>query len=64
MCPPSPSPLHPLGDFSSQVAARESRDNVASLRHSTATLLLDHGVELVTIKELLCHAHTGAYAYA
>lgn len=46
------------------MAARESRDNVASLRHSTATLLLDHGVELVTIKELLCHAHTGAYAYA
>ncbi|MFJ7415610.1 hypothetical protein ACIQWZ_33130 [Streptomyces sp. NPDC098077] len=37
------------------------------LRHSTATLFLDHGVELVIIKELLCHAHTGvtagAYAY-
>ncbi|MBT2481676.1 site-specific integrase [Streptomyces sp. ISL-94] len=32
------------------------------LRHSTATLLLEQGVELVLIKELLGHAHIGATA--
>ncbi|MER6221550.1 site-specific integrase [Streptomyces sp900105755] len=32
------------------------------LRHSTATLLLEQGVELVVIKELLSHAHIGVTA--
>lgn len=32
------------------------------LRHSTATLLLEQGVELVMIKELLGHAHIGVTA--
>ncbi|MFJ8583015.1 tyrosine-type recombinase/integrase [Micromonospora sp. NPDC093277] len=32
------------------------------LRHSTATLLLEQGVEIVVIKELLGHAHIGVTA--
>jgi integrase len=32
------------------------------LRHSTATLLLEQGVELVVIKEMLGHAHIGVTA--
>lgn len=32
------------------------------LRHSTATLLLEQGVKLVVIKQLLRHAHIGVTA--
>ena len=32
------------------------------IRHTTATLLLEQGVELVVIKELLGHAHIGVTA--
>jgi integrase len=32
------------------------------LRHSTSTLLLDRGIDLIVIKELLRHAHIGVTA--
>ncbi|AEW92874.1 MULTISPECIES: tyrosine-type recombinase/integrase [Streptomycetaceae] len=35
---------------------------IRDLRHVTATLLLEQGVEFVVIKELLGHAHTGVPA--
>ncbi|MCM2512995.1 tyrosine-type recombinase/integrase [Streptomyces griseoincarnatus] len=38
------------------------RIRLHDLRHSTATLLLEQGVELVVIKELLEHAHIGVTA--
>ncbi|MBV6697365.1 site-specific integrase [Kitasatospora aureofaciens] len=42
--------------------ARLRRIRFHDLRHSAATLLLEHGVELVVIKELLGHAHVGVTA--
>ncbi|MFJ3191567.1 tyrosine-type recombinase/integrase [Streptomyces griseoviridis] len=42
--------------------AKLRRIRFHDLRHSTATLLLEQGVELVVIKELLGHAHIGVTA--
>ncbi|MET8558609.1 tyrosine-type recombinase/integrase [Streptomyces sp. NPDC004959] len=42
--------------------ARLRRIRFHDLRHSAATLLLEQGVELVVIKELLGHAHIGLTA--
>jgi len=42
--------------------ARLRRIRFHDLRHSAATLLLEQGVELIVIKELLGHAHIGVTA--
>ncbi len=42
--------------------AKLRRIRFHDLRHSAATLLLEQGVELVVIKELLGHAHIGITA--
>jgi integrase len=60
------SPLDPtnltrrFGRLLSRAGLRRIRFH--DLRHSTATLLLEQGVELVVIKELLGHAHIGVTA--
>ncbi|WP_323184962.1 tyrosine-type recombinase/integrase [Kitasatospora purpeofusca] len=43
-------------------AARLRHFRFHHLRHTAATLLLEQGVELVVIKELLGHAHIGVTA--
>ncbi|MFD3542996.1 tyrosine-type recombinase/integrase [Streptomyces sp. NPDC058662] len=63
---PTGRPLDPANltrrfrSFLSRAGLRRIRFH--DLRHSTATLLLEHGVELVVIKELLGHAHIGVTA--
>ncbi|MEU9065074.1 DUF4158 domain-containing protein [Streptomyces sp. NPDC048430] len=48
--------------FRTFLHGRARRIRFHDLRHSTATLLLEQGVELVVIKELLGHAHIGVTA--
>ncbi|MEV6731577.1 tyrosine-type recombinase/integrase [Streptomyces sp. NPDC051364] len=49
-----------FGRFLDRAGLRRIRFH--DLRHSTATLLLEQGVDLVVIKELLGHAHIGVTA--
>jgi integrase len=49
-----------FGQLLGRTALRRVRFH--DLRHSTATLLLEQGVDLVVIKELLDHAHIGVTA--
>ncbi|WP_438319536.1 replication initiator (plasmid) [Streptomyces sp. HUAS TT3] len=63
---PTGGPLDPanltrrFGSFLGRTGLRRIRFH--DLRHSTATLLLEQGVDLVVIKELLGHAHIGVTA--
>jgi integrase len=63
---PTGSPLEPANltrSFSRLLnRAGLRRIRFHDLRHSTATLLLEQGVDLVVIKELLGHAHIGVTA--
>lgn len=63
---PAGGPLDPanmtrrFGRLLEQAGLRRIRFH--DLRHSTATLLLEQGIDLVVIKELLGHAHIGVTA--
>ncbi|MEU6897881.1 tyrosine-type recombinase/integrase [Streptomyces virginiae] len=63
---PTGGPIDPanmtrrFGRFLDSAGLRRIRFH--DLRHSTATLLLEQGVDLVVIKELLGHAHIGVTA--
>lgn len=63
---PTGSPLEPANltrSFSRLLnRAGLRRIRFHDLRHSTATLLLEQGVDLVVIKALLGHAHIGVTA--
>lgn len=50
------------GKAATNAAGNPRSSRFHDLRHSTATLLLEQGIELVVIKELLGHAHIGVTA--